>query len=171
MPAQRDSQRSKVYRSERVLRQFANPLPTITDIEKFITKEMSRKRIIDKYPDAVRSIVVADGRGRRRACAYGGRQISMPKWSRNTHIVIHEVAHIISARHYGHQIAGHGWEYCSVYLDLVRHIMGVEAFETLKQSFKDHKVKFSEPKKRKPLSPEMRAALAERLKAARAAKA
>lgn len=164
----RDSQRKRVYVAERVLSKFAKPLRDVQDIERFLKKQLQRKAILRRYPDATKKVRVSDGRGRVNACAYGDWKIAIPLWARNTHIVVHEMAHIVTHRQYGHRVAGHGWEYASVFLDLVRFIMGKEAHDALKQSFKDNKVRFTKPRTRKPLSPEAKAALALRLAEARA---
>lgn len=164
----RDSQRKRLYVAERVLGKFAKPLQDVQDIERFLKKQLQRKAILRRYPDATRTVRVSDGRGRRNACAYGDWKIAIPLWARNTHIVIHEMAHIVTHRQYGSKVAGHGWEYANVFLDLVRFIMGNEAHDALKQSFKDHKVKFTKPRTRKPLSTEEKMALAARLAEARA---
>lgn len=167
----RDNQRSRVYKAERCLWGDAKPLREVKDIEAFMKKQLSRKAILKRYPDATRTIQVADGRGTRKALAYGDYKISIPLWARNEAVVIHEIAHIIAHRTYGqYRIAGHGWEFCSVFLDLVRFIMKREAHDALKKSFKEHRVKFTKPKKRKPLTPEQKAVLVERMKNAREAR-
>ena len=147
MSSVRDNQRSKVYKAEDVLLDFAKPLPKIEDVVAFCQKTQKRKTIVKRYPRAERPIAVKDGRGTRRALAYGGYAISIPQWARNEAIVVHEIAHIMTNRHFG-DVAGHGWEYCSVFLDLVRYTMGKEAYMALKQSFKEHKVKFRAPRKK-----------------------
>jgi uncharacterized membrane protein len=63
--------------------------------------------------------------------------------------------------------AGHGWQFAETYLLLVRHVMGVDAHDRLKAQFKEHRVRFREPKKRRELSEEQRQALRERLYEAR----
>ena len=165
----RDIQRKKVYDAERALLPIAKPLMEVSDVERYIKKNMARKAILRRYPKASRSVNVRDGRGTRRALAYGTHSISLPLWARNESIVLHEMAHIIAARHFqGH--AGHGWEFCAVMLDLVRFCMGTEAHATLLASYKANKVRYRAPRKRAPMTPEQRAALAQRLATARAAK-
>jgi putative metallohydrolase (TIGR04338 family) len=169
-PYPRDSQRQRVYNAERILLPLSVPLREVRDIERYITKNMARKAILRRYPDASRSVNVRDGRGTRRPMAYGTRSISIPLWARNESIVLHEMAHIIAERHFqGH--ASHGWQFCAVMLDLVRFCMGNEAHATLLASYNAHKVRYRAPRKRAPLTPEQRAALAQRLATARAAKA
>lgn len=170
----RDSQRSRVYKAERRVHHLGKPLREVEDIQRFIKKQLARKAITSRYPDATRPIAVHHGGGRRNACAYGGWKISIPLWARNELIVIHEIAHIVTNRHYGDKrsgVAGHGWQFCAVFLDLVRFIMGREAHDALKASFKAHKVRFTKPRTRAPLSTERKAELAMRLAAARAEKA
>lgn len=164
----RDSQRSRVYKAERHVHHLGAPLREVKDIERFIKKQLARKAITRRYPDATRRVEVGDGRGRRAACAWGDWKISIPLWARHEVVVIHELAHIVTNRHFGsYGVAAHGWQFCSVFLDLVRFIMGREAHDALKGSFKKYRVKFSKPRARKPLTDEQKAALAARLAEAR----
>ncbi len=110
-----------------------------------------------------------DGRGRSNAggCA---DYITLPLWARQTRTILHELAHLIADRKYARRnIAGHGWQFCAIYLDLVRFVMGLEAGDALKASFKTHKVRYREPTKRN-MTPEQRQAAADRMAMARAAK-
>lgn len=170
----RDTQRSKVYKAERVAFEGhveANEvLPAVEDIERFVRHVWSLKRVQDAFPRAVVEWrlgrpAVHDGRGRKSACGAMGF-ISMPVWSRKKWVVLHELAHVISRRTDCY-IAGHGWEYAACYLLLVRYVLGVDAHDRLKAEFKAHRVRFREPRKRAPLSPERRAALVATLAAAR----
>lgn len=162
----RDSQRSRVYASDKALIAISKPLPTVADIERYITSIMSMKRVQDEYPKAFRgwdAPRVRDGRGHRsaRGCEAG---ITMPTWCRNEAIVIHEIAHTIARRVYGvHSIAGHGWEFCAIYLQLTLYAMGREAHDVLKAAFKANRVRFRAPRKGRPLSPDARAAMIARL--------
>jgi hypothetical protein len=51
--------------------------------------------------------------------------------------------------------------------DVVLYMMGREAHDTLKASMREHRVRFREPRKRAPLSPERRAQLVAQLAYAR----
>lgn len=159
----RETQRIKLYKAETVLRKYAQPLPEITDIERYIKKVFQYAHLKRRYGDhLLRDIIVKDGRGCRNALAFGRFSIAIPLWARDTHIVLHEVAHIIAHRVYGtYKIAGHGWEYAGVYLEVVRAAMGVEAHNELKASFKKHKVRYTKPVKRQ-LTDEQREALRQR---------
>jgi putative metallohydrolase (TIGR04338 family) len=169
----RDSQRARVYKSDKDLMKIAKPLPTVADIEKYAVRLFKSKRLAAKYPRAVirGAPEVGDGRRTRRALAHGGWKITVPVWARNEAIVLHELAHIITVRQFWLQThAPHGWQFAAVYLDLVKWMMGGAAHDALKASFKAHKVKFRKPVKRN-LTDEQRAALAARLQTARLKKA
>jgi hypothetical protein len=58
------------------------------------------------------------------------------------------LAHGVSKIHWGDGIAGHGVEYAAVYLKMVRHWLGKEAYHELRIAFKKHKIKYSH---RKPM--------------------
>ena len=141
---QRDTQRSKVYAAEnKALKPFAVRIETVPEIERYVERVRKRATLARRYgPELARPIRVGDGRMRRRA---GGDAagIYMPRWSRTQWIVLHELAHTISIRKHGRSnIAGHGREYCAVYIDLVRYMIGKEAADALKASFVEHGVKY-----------------------------
>ena len=172
MTRERDSQRSRVYKAERAIRKEygGKHFRETADVERYIKKQFARKTITRRYGDIGQHITAHDGRGRGRAGAWGYNDITLPKWTRFELMIIHEVAHLMTNRLHGLNTAGHGWQFCSIYLDLVRFILGKEAHAALKASFKAHKVKFKKPQTRAPLSPEQKALLAECLAAAREAK-
>lgn len=165
MALPRDSQRSKVYRAEAVLSKHCTPLKELHHIEAFVEKVRSSARVQDHFPHLTEDPVrVKAARGGRSTAFYRG--ISISQWHRNDWVVLHELAHIQVQRQHGHwKVAGHGREYCAVYLKLVLWFIGREAHDELKASFKEHRVKFTPPRK---LSPEARAAAAERLRKYRA---
>lgn len=169
----RDTQKSRLYAADDVLRKYAKPMPEIRDMEAFVKRVMTSKRVQASYPTAFAMFrhmpVVKDGRGRTSAGGWSGG-ITMPLWSRKTDVVIHELAHCIAARNWGSgRIAGHGWQFCSVYLRLVLLFIGREAHDELKASFKQHRVRYTAPRKRKPLDPAKKAELVARLAAYRQA--
>ncbi len=161
---ERDSQRSKLYKADNVLKPLAKPLPDVQDVEKFADRLWKMKRLMNKYPRAAMKNrpTVKDGRGCRNALG-GAWSITIPMWARRTDVVCHELAHTITIREFGWNTAGHGWRFCSVYLDVVKWMMGKEAHDALKASFKKDKVRFTKPTKR-ALSIEHRAVLSERMK-------
>lgn len=167
---QRDNQRNKLYKAEKVLSKISKPLATVPDMEKFI-KALSKKATIKKrYGNELnRDVYVGSGKA-RRAAGGDAKGVYMPLWSRTEYIVLHELAHCISMRKFGrNMIAPHGWEFCLVYMDLVRFVMGREAADLLKASFRQHKVRYKAKAKR-TLSDDQRAALVARMARARAAR-
>lgn len=87
-------------------------------------------------------VAAYDGRRRRRGGASGNRwtgRIDMPVHTRNRLYVLHEIAHLATPA----PMAGHGREYAANYLLLVRHFLGVEAHRALRESFKEHRVKYT----------------------------
>ena len=176
---ERDSQRSKVYAAENEAFRAYSPknseptLPRVKDCERFVKKVFASKRVKAAFPRATREIWgvprIEDGRG-CRAARGGYSFLVLPRWARRDWVVLHEIAHTITGREVG-DVPAHGWQYCTVYLRLVLYVLGREHHDALKASFKKHRVRFTEPRKRKPLTAEQRAVLAERLATARAAKA
>jgi putative metallohydrolase (TIGR04338 family) len=170
MARPRDTQRKRMYTAEHVLDQFAKPLREVSDVEKYVTRVLARQSILRRYPKLNPDVKVKDGRGTRRALAYGSHAISIPLWARNEGIVLHELAHTIAARHYRpYEIASHGWQFAAIFLDLVKSMMGSAAHDALRAAFKTHKVRYTEPRRR-DLTPEQKDALRARLAAMRASK-
>jgi Spy/CpxP family protein refolding chaperone len=98
--------------------------------------------------------------------------IKMPTWSRSKAVIIHEIAHHCADEAYGvSDVAAHGWQFAATFLELATHELGAESGDALKKSFKEHRVRYRAPRQRKPLTPEQRAVLVERMAAARDAKA
>jgi len=186
--AERDSQRKKLYTAERVaLEPLAIPLLTTDDVKAYLVKQLSRATLQRRYGNVVDlkewGLTVADGRGTRRALAYGTYKISLPLWARTDWVALHEVAHVIHDRLSSTRArrgdrnwelrggAAHGWQYAAIYLDLVRYIKGKEAGDALKAAFKAHKVRFR-PKQKRAVSvtPEVLAARLEKARTAKVAK-
>ncbi len=148
MTKERDSQKGKLYKAEKILLPISQRLETVPEMEKYLKKVLDRAPIQRRYSRWLgRKIVVKDGRGCRHA--YGNYNwIKMPRWARSQHIVLHEVAHALTLRKHGDAVADHGWQYAAIYLDLVKFGMGAEAHDALKASFKQHKVRFKAKVKR-----------------------
>lgn len=175
----RDNQRKKVYTAEReVFGANANtakigmPLPTVGDVDRYVCVVLNRK-VVARHYNTNRPVLVVDGRGTRRAMAYGGYKISIPKWARTEWVVLHELAHILEWRdraRTGVRTASHGWEFAAIYLFLVKTMLGKDTADLLKASFRKHRVKFSKPRLKRQLTPEQIAILRERMTLARAAR-
>jgi len=168
---ERDSQRRKLYNAEGVLAVFGDTkLPEVADMVRFTKRVWSYERVRKAWPLAITRYpfpVVKPGKGRRRA---GGDEfgIYMPRHTRDEHITLHELAHTITRREHGNKVAGHGWQYCDIYLRLVLYVLGREAHNAFKASMKSHRVRFRKPNKRKLLHPAVTAMRTEQLARGRA---
>jgi putative metallohydrolase (TIGR04338 family) len=169
MTRERDSQRGKLYRCEGVLRHAGETHESVQDVEKFLRYVWSLKRVRDAFPKATSwdPPGIHHGGGRQNAAADSFR-LFLPKWARRTNIILHELAHTITRREYGLGVAGHGWQFCAAYLSLVLYVMGRESHNLLKKSMKAHRVRFKEPRQKKPMDPERRVRMAVILASARA---
>lgn len=173
MPRERDSQRQKLYNAEDFLRTEGKKMPTVPEIEAYVQDLVSSAWFRKRYPSLAHTgIKVGDGRRRSTACAsWLRRQISMPKWSRVESIVLHEVAHLCTNEIHGTLVASHGWQFASILVELVQHQMGKRAADGLKESFRNHRVRYTAPRKRQStMTPEERQKRSERLSAAREAR-
>ena len=168
MTRARDTQRSKLYAAESVV--HGDKFESVADMQRYVDKLVGRAWFKRRWPN-VTSIEVRDGRGRSRAGAYSrGGYITMPRWSRYEEVVLHEVAHIVTDYQHGTNLAAHGWQFAHNLIELVHYHMGKDEADKMKASFRKAKVRFSEPKKRAPLSDEQRSANIERLAKARASR-
>ena len=179
----RDVQRKRVYDAEREFRTWHGegaPLPTVADVERFVRRVFSAKRVLRRWPFLQdHAIEVHCGAGCRNALAFDDQMIKIPLWARTEFTVLHELAHIIHkrgakvsvTRQYGIRppsldedrawYQGHGYQFCRIFLDLVKLYMGGDMERALKRRFKMYRVRYKAPRK---LSPEQRLALANRLR-------
>lgn len=131
----RDSQRQKLYNAEGVLAQFSRPLLTVPEIQAYVDNLVKQKWFRDRY--GKRIIPVKDGRGTRNAYGWHSGPISMPRWSRQEYIVLHEVCHVVSS---GFD-AAHGPEFAGRFATIVFYALGREAEQALLDSYAEHGVK------------------------------
>lgn len=165
----RDSRRNKLYTAERVLEKYSTRLFSIEEAQDFLKKNMSRKYITERYPEATDPVIVERTWG-RSSWAYGTRRIRLNEWGFTQWILLHEMSHIVSKRHFGLDIAGHGWEFARTYLDIIRAVFGIDAYHELKTSFREHKVKFNPPRAKRVLTEEQKQVMIARMEKARAAR-
>jgi putative metallohydrolase (TIGR04338 family) len=166
----RDSQREKVYRSERMVFRGSPGVPQ-PDSSK-VTPDYKTVAECQEYVDYVTAsdawrkvlgirtegpVEARDGRGRRRASADSvNDQIKLPKWTRDRWQILHELAHIATdytynLAHIGDEdgpwwfyeqtVAPHGPEYAGVYLYLVHEFLGLEVHDKLLSEFENNRVK------------------------------
>jgi len=174
----RDSQRSKVYNAERMVDAWKEtPYDALSGAEAFIDKVTGSPYTQRKW--GYIKPAVMDGRGCRSA--RGSRyQIVLPRWARTRLVILHELAHGYTAQqariapkwfmspgrptpfsdYNGIEYASHGWQFCTIYLDLVRHFIGKQAHDELKAAFKTKRVKSRRPRAKRPATPQQLAALA-----------
>ncbi len=142
MARARDSQRSKVYKAQRVIdgKSFFNSVPKTQAYVDKITRSVWWKK---QHRGYIKTVKVKDGRRRKRASAYGANTIVMPSWSRYEMVILHELAHCIVHSYDAPEIeAGHGRLYASLFLKIVKRFMGKWEHDQLKASFKRHRVKY-----------------------------
>jgi hypothetical protein len=114
----RDSQRSAVYRWERSLDTTMHAEQMTLEQCRDLIGKVWKRYAYGRMPN------VADGRGTRKA--YGSKsRISLPRWSRNPTVVLHETAHALVQLHLGNAVAGHGPEFARVFLGLLEEYMDV----------------------------------------------
>lgn len=196
MARTRDAQRARCYKAEREAFTFypgrvlrSDPKATlgdykygklmgVTQMTELQTLIGHSKRLIDKYRGGQPKVVdlkIDSRRTRGGAASYGGVIKYSPRAMLDW-IVCHEMAHELNDRTFGvpgdvdHQHASHGWRFCAIYIDVVRWVMGAEAAEALKASFKRHKVRFTAPPKKRAKKDPTPAQLAARAKFAAQAK-
>ena len=200
MARAKDTQRSKLYKAERAVFSYypgrvlsgapgATPgamklgnRVSVEEMEALHWKIGMSKRLNTKYrggrPGRSVTVKIDSRRKRGGAASYGGYvkygPPAMLDW-----IVCHEMAHelndIFSTNENPYERASHGWRFAAIYLDVVKFIMGKEAHDQLKASFKAHGVKFTKPVKRAvkaatPAQIAARAAFAEKARARAEAK-
>lgn len=180
MSAGRDSQRAKVYAAEatwlgprRLVAEMGTNAEVLAFAEKLAGRAVIRRNLpeLGRYPLRV----PRPNMGQRRALYHGvvahdgetfAHEMSFPVWSRSRWVVAHELAHAAT----WNQGVPHGWEFAAAYLRLVRVGIGPEAEAELRAAFREHRVKFRAPVKRRPMSDEQKVAAAARLAEYRAAR-
>ena len=125
----RDQQRQKVYTWEREIFQIDSKLAkklTLEECQKLVNLAYRRYR-----PNAGRTPQVTDGRGTRRALAYGSSRIGLPVWARTPGVVLHEVSHTLTNNS---SCAAHGPEFVRVMCDLWKWHCGVSYVSSARKS-------------------------------------
>lgn len=139
----RDSQKAKLYSAEKKIGYAeAKFMPELGDIQTYINRLVKLDWFRHHFP-CVKTVVVKNGR--KNAPAHGNpwrQTISMPHWSRNEMIILHEVAHVCG----GTKPADgwHGPEFCRNFLILVWHMMGRDVCNRLWGSMRGHGVKIKD---------------------------
>jgi hypothetical protein len=171
----KDSQRAKVYAAER--RAFAGNVKATEPLTEKEVREFAEKARLwldakhNLYAPKIDFRFSNGGRGGAWARRGWGSTLMFTPSAKKRWIVLHEVAHLYAPhRHpdYDGDDRAHGWVFCDLYLMLVQHYLGVEAAKRLRAEFRAEGARY---RPKRTMSPEQRAAAAERLAKARAAKA
>jgi putative metallohydrolase (TIGR04338 family) len=151
---ERDSQRLKLYRAERVLQPISRRFSSMEEVNHFATAVWTDDNVRAMFDGIEEERAqwhihpgIKDGRGRKHA---GGcyAYVTLPTWARTDHFILHELAHVLTQRICGLNAAGHGWQFCAIFHRLVQVIMGEHAAAVLKGAFVLHGVKMKPPKRR-----------------------
>jgi len=161
----RDSQRSKLYKAERLHSLWSNDsqFDSLKDVQDWVDKICKSRWFKNRYPRhaldpkslmrygrSANGIKALDGRGRTRANGSTRGFIKLPVWTRSELHILHEIAHVVTSRYTVNSRklpAFHGRDFCANYLALVRQFMGKEAGKELKACFKKSRVKYTRPAK------------------------
>lgn len=140
----RDVQRKRLYQAENRAGAGLGERMDLPEAVDYVRKTLSRAPIRRRYGAVYAKwpILVGDGRGMRSAQG-DYRGVDLPRWSRTPLVILHEVAHAITDRYYGADLGGHGPEFASVLLDLVRFGVGKDAYERMKREFQAGAVRFA----------------------------
>jgi putative metallohydrolase (TIGR04338 family) len=161
----KDTQMQKVYDAEQAVfhNATASGFQSFEEVNAFVAKVFASAWFKRHFPQAYRPPRLHEHNGGRTAFARG-YSIHLPKndFGKKKWVVLHELAHCLTpsrSQEAGHILQSHGREFCAIYLKLIGHGIGPKTQKALRDSFRQHKVKYL-PKKR--LSPEQLNALKER---------
>lgn len=153
----RDTQRKKLYaaewastRQQTVSKLAQKHLSTIQGVEIYVHEVQRYAWFQRRWSQHM--IQVERGRGTNALSSSWMNRIRVAKWGHTEHIVLHELAHILTPNRY----AAHGPEFAGVLLFLVRRMMGKEAAAELRAAFKAKGVRVSKvavPKPSRPVTP------------------
>ena len=131
----RDSQRQKVYNSERQLRDYFADKNTkfysIKEIDHYVGKLLKSAWFIRRWGKREKpTIIEIEG-----TTAWGWKmqnKMALPRWAWNKVVVLHELSHVIRVDNSG---TSHGRYFCRTLLELIGHELGIEAGRCLKKRF------------------------------------
>lgn len=137
----RDNQRQKLYNAEsESLHGQGRKFKDLKEVNQYV-KKICKSHCWKKQGGAL-YIEVHDGRGRRRAGAYSRYDITLPRWSRQEWVVLHELAHTLINFNKSYT-ASHGPEFAKCFLGLIKRFMGIENYNLLKAAYKKYHVHYS----------------------------
>jgi hypothetical protein len=135
MSRARDTQRSRVYAAERAV-EWTDGHLTLEECRALARRISTSAWFRRTFAWSGPAIEVKDGRGCRRALG-GGSSITLPKWARQYWVVLHEIAHCVTPSRY----AAHGPEFVDNLMRLIRHVLGVDAYRTVRDTFAEYGIR------------------------------
>lgn len=106
-------------------------LPTVADCQAYVDAVCEA--------EGVPTHRITDGRRARSASALWDGSIRLPRWARTRPVILHELAHHLRPS----GTAGHGPEFCRVYLVLLARYYSEEGAQAVERAFQQHKVKIA----------------------------
>jgi len=141
----RDYQRSKVYAAEWAAHGTGQPDFATHDETVRYANQIMRSEF---WQDRGLNNVAVGTRNGRGGVAYGKTRIGISAPARKRWVVIHELAHCATLQNYantGDSWAGHGWQFCELYVDMVDEFLGGEIASRLQDEMDARKVQRSDP--------------------------
>lgn len=157
----RDSQRARVYASERGAFIHTGAIPA--EEIKALVEEVMACKVTQRRWGLTRTWPIEVKFGGSRWARAGFNTIRFP-FGTMRRLVLHEVAHCINSQ--SAECAKepkpepHGWRFCAIYIDLVHRFMSPLDADALRAHFKFNRVKFTAPRTKREPTEAQRAALA-----------
>ena len=138
----RDFQRSKVYAAERCMEQgHAAQKMTWREVNALVQRVLTDDAVQQRFNVGARGlsrieVVFSSGQGARASRRNGSIQVRFGVWSRQPHVVLHEVAHHLAGLY-----NVHGEHFAFTCLWVTQRFMGIAAANELRHSYASHGVK------------------------------
>ena len=140
----RDTQRSKVYRSENYLAWREEPISQ-DEVRSMIERILDDRKVRARWGAKDVAVRFYGNRNHGARTDYFGTEVTFSAASSTPMIVCHELAHALAPVG-----EGHGPEFASTYLFLVGAFVGTHEAKVLRQRFRDNRVKVAAAPKVKP---------------------
>jgi hypothetical protein len=130
-----DGQRQKLYDAEKKCTR-GTEFKTFRQAERYLDKMLNSAWFNRRFNNP--NVTLRPGRGSGSACYSNGSIRLSTKNHMCERILIHELTHALVPKPH----AGHGRLFCAIYLDLVRHFMGEDAYDQLVAGYRAKNVKY-----------------------------
>lgn len=146
----KDNQRKRVYRAEDKAFYFGFRPERFKDenqVRSFITSVILNESVLKEYGNiGFVDIKLTNAPLKFARHSLRGKHVHMlrlPRWAWNKITILHEMAHGYTLNKYGiFNVQAHGPEFCTIYLNLIKIMMGEGWTRILANSFINHKVKY-----------------------------